>query len=289
MLSFRFSPTISMMPYSATKLAVSVLGSSSSGNATLVWNGKSAILVDCGFGPGYLEKSLRTKGFRIEDLAGVLITHVHRDHVNEWCVRKLIKVRIPIYCPLGIELHLQVQYDTLARASHLGLLKAIDKSELDLAGFQVRPFEVPHDSPGGCFGYNISSETDGRTKKVTVSTDIANPTNVAARCIADSDVVVIESNHDLDMLENSGRPLWLKRRIREFGHLSNDQCASTLLCAFDHSTRLPQAIMLAHVSQECNTNQIAVACTSEALNRQGIDGISVVETFPHRVGRTVSV
>ncbi len=97
------------MPDSISKLAVCVLGSSSAGNATLVWNEKSAILVDCGFNPAYLEKSLGRNGFRIGDLSGVLITHVHGDHVNEWFVKKLIKARVPIHCPPEIELHLQAR------------------------------------------------------------------------------------------------------------------------------------------------------------------------------------
>lgn len=278
-----------MTSHSTVGLSVCVLGSSSAGNSTLVWNGASAILVDCGFNPGYLEKSLWEKGFRIHDLGGVLITHVHGDHVNGWFVRKLIKFGIPIYCPQAIELHLQVQYDALARASHLGLLRPLPEGGFDLAGFQVRSFEVPHDSPGGCFGYAISSCEAGRLTKVTVTTDIANPTDSAARSMADSDVIVIESNHDIEMLENSARPLWLKRRIREFGHLSNDQCAGMLMNVLDHSTMLPKAVLLAHVSQECNTNQIALECTSERLDREGIRGITVAETYPHRAGRPVSV
>lgn len=277
-----------MIPDSASKLAVCVLGSSSAGNATLVWNEKSALLVVCGFNPGYLEKSLGRNGFRIEDLSGVLITHVHGDHVNEWFVKKLIKARIPIHCPPEIELHLQARYDALARASHLGLLKTFGEGELDIAEFHVQAFPVPHDSPGGCFGYSILSETAGRTRKITITTDIAYPTDSAARHIANSDVIVVESNHDVDMLEKSGRPLWLKRRIRELGHLSNDQCASILLTVFDHSTSLPQAVVLAHVSQECNTNQLALACTGGAMDKQGINGIAVLETHPLRAGGVVT-
>jgi phosphoribosyl 1,2-cyclic phosphodiesterase len=168
-------------------------------------------------------------------------------------------------------------------------LRVLPDGEVDLAGFQVQSFAVPHDSPGGCFGYSICSWEEGALKKVTVTTDIANPTDSAAQCIANSDIVVIESNHDVDMLENSRRPLWLKRRIREFGHLSNDQCAGMLLSVLGNSTKLPRAVMLAHVSQECNTNQLALETTNEALDGEGIRGIDVAATYPHRAGEVVCV
>jgi phosphoribosyl 1,2-cyclic phosphodiesterase len=107
--------------------------------------------------------------------------------------------------------------------------------------------------------------------------------------IANSDVIVIESNYDVDMLENSRRPVWLKRRIQEDGHLSNDQCAESLLQIIDQSQTLPQSIALAHISQECNTNALALECTEMTLGGQGINGISVFETHPDRPGRTITV
>lgn len=269
-----------MEPDCSSSLTVCVLGSSSAGNSTLVRSGNSALLVDCGFSPAYMKMNLRHCDLEIEDLTGVLITHVHNDHVNEWFVKKLIKARVPVYCPPEIELHLQARYDALARASHLGLLKAFRKGALDLDGLLVQSFEVPHDSPGGCFGYSVLSQAGDKTKKVTVATDIAHPTESIAQHFADSDLLVIESNHDPDMLENSGRPLWLKRRIREKGHLSNTQCGEILLNVFDRSTKQPQSVMLAHVSQECNTNDLAVECAQKVIDEEGITSTGLVETFP---------
>jgi phosphoribosyl 1,2-cyclic phosphodiesterase len=247
------------------------------------------MLVDCGFSPGYMVTNLTHCGIGIEDLTGVLITHVHSDHVNEWFVKRLIKARIPIYCPPEIELHLQARYDALACASHLGLLKAFRKNELELGGLLVENFEVPHDSPGGCFGYSVSTTSAGKPTKVTVATDMAHPIESALQHFADSDILVIESNHDVDMLEHSGRPLWLKRRIRENGHLSNDQCAEILLNVLNHSTKLPQTVMLAHVSQECNTNVLAVECAAEIMDNIGVDSVAITETHPFEPSRVVTV
>jgi phosphoribosyl 1,2-cyclic phosphodiesterase len=270
-------------------LSTCVLGSSSAGNSTLIWNSGTAILVDCGFSPAYITSQLRRLGLSLQDLDGVFITHIHGDHVNEWTVKKLVDERIPIHCPPQIEPHLQKKYSGLARASRQSLLKPIKNSEIELSEFVIRTFEVPHDSDGGCFGYNIFYDAEGRTKKVSVSTDMAYPTKSAAGHFANSDVIVIESNYDVDMLEKSARPVWLKRRIQEDGHLSNDQCGESLLQIIDKSQTLPKSIALAHISQECNTNALALECTEAALDGQGISGISVVETHPDRPGRTITV
>ena len=225
----------------------------------------------------------------IPDLSGVLITHIHGDHVNEWTIGRFVNARVPIFCPPKIEKHLQKKYYGMARAAKEGLLRTIHKSETAVNEFHIHTFEVPHDSDGGCFGYSVSFDAEGKTKKVSVSTDIAHPTESAVSGMADSDVIVLESNYDEDMLEQSGRPAWLKRRIREDGHLSNDQCGDALLQIIDRSQSLPKSLALAHVSRECNTNALALACTQRALDRQGLGGIDIAETHPARPGRTITV
>ena len=277
------------MSHLKNELSTCVLGSSSGGNSTLVWNSGTAILIDCGFSPAYITSQLRRLGLTIQDLDGVFITHIHGDHVNEWTVKKLVDERIPIHCHPHIEPYLQKKYSGLARASRQSLLKPIKNSEIELSEFVIRTFEVPHDSDGGCFGYNIFYDAEGRTKKVSVSTDMAYPTKSAVGHIANSDVIVIESNYDVDMLEKSARPFWLKRRIQEDGHLSNDQCGESMLQIIDKSQTLPKSIALAHISQECNTNALALECTENALDGQGIRGIRVFETHPDRPGRTITV
>ena len=270
-------------------LSTCVLGSSSAGNATLVWSAETAILIDCGFTPGYITLRLRKLGLNISDLDAVFITHIHGDHVNDSAVGKLVTERVPIYCPPEIEKQLRKKYASAAVASRHGVLNPIEKLEIELNQMSVRSFEVPHDSEGGCFGYSVNYVAGGRTKKVSVSTDMAHPTATIVDHMANSDVIVIESNYDVQMLEASARPLWLKRRIRVDGHLSNDQCGESLAQIMERSQTLPKTVALAHVSQECNTNQIAVQCTEEALERMGIRGVSVSETYPDKPSRTITV
>lgn len=257
-------------------VAVCVLGSSSSGNATLVRSGDTAVLVDCGFPPRYIIQHLSKLGMRLEELTGIFITHIHSDHVNPWFVRRAMTANVPLYCPADIELHLQARYEVLATASHEGMLKTIQSDIILLEKLLIRPFAIPHDSAGGCFGYVLENGTE----KIVVATDMAIPTVSAEAHCADADILVIESNHDVTMLEESGRPLWVKKRIRERGHLSNHECATLLRNAFNRSSRLPRIIMPAHVSKECNTNDIALATIQEMLSSEGIAGIDVRPTHP---------
>ena len=270
-------------------LSTCVLGSSSAGNATLVWSAETAILIDCGFTPGYITIQLRKLGLSISDLDAVFITHIHGDHVNESSVGKLFREHVQIYCPPEVESQLKRKYHSAATASRHGLLKPITKSEVTLDHLMIRSFEVPHDSEGGCFGYSVLHDAGGTTRKVSVITDLANTTKSAVDHMANSDVIVIESNYDAQMLEDSARPTWLKRRIREDGHLSNDQCAESLLQIIDKSQTLPRSLALAHVSQECNTNALARGCTKAALDNQGIGDINLFETYPDRPGHTIVV
>jgi len=274
---------------SPSPLSICVLGSSSGGNSTLIWSPETAILIDCGFNPLYMVNALRFRGIELQDLDGVFITHVHGDHVNEFTVGRLVDKDIPIFCPPHIEAHLKHRLRSFARASRQNLLKPMKQMETQVGDFVVQPFEVPHDSDGGCFGYTVASGIDGSTKKISVTTDIAHPTPSASRSMADSDVIVIESNYDPEMLENSARPGWLKKRIRENGHLSNEQCAESVLDTIERSKKLPSTVALAHVSQECNTNQLALKCTRLALEARGITSISLAETHPDRPGKTIVV
>ncbi len=272
-----------------SSLSVSVLGSSSSGNATLIWNSGTALLIDCGFGPSYIGRALRKVGLVFEDLDGVFVTHIHGDHVNGWTLGKLALARVPVYCPQSIERHLRRKYLGAGIAAHKDLLKPMESTEIRVNDVFVRHFEVPHDSAGGCYGYNILSDDGSGRRKITVSTDLARPTKTAVEHMANSDALVIESNYDVDMLERSRRPEWLKRRIREDAHLSNDQCADTVVQVLDRSGSLPSHIALAHVSRECNTNKLAAECTGQVLERLGVKNMNLVETYPEKGSKVMEV
>jgi len=262
----------------ADGIAVQVLGSSSAGNCTLVRGSRHAVLIDCGFSPKYIARGLSAHGLEMADLAGVLITHTHGDHLNDDAITALTAAGVPIYCPAPIRGPLTRQYRAGAAAMRQGLLRALGPGDPMIGSFGVEAFEVPHDSPGGCFGYSLV-EGDA---KVAFATDVGFPLERLVRHFGGAQTIVIESNHDPGMLERSGRPEWLKRRIRERGHLSNDQCAELLTAVVRRSTVLPTTVVLAHISQECNTNPLAVRTASGALTRESAGGVAVIESFKDR-------
>ena len=267
----------------AAGVTVQVLGSSSAGNCTLIRGSQHALLIDCGFSPRYIARGLRAHGLELADLAGVLITHTHGDHLNDGALTALTDAGVSIYCPHAIRGPLTRQYRAGAAALRKGMLKGLGDGDPMIGTLGVEAFEVPHDSPGGCFGYTI---IDGESR-VTLATDVGFPQERLVRHFAGSSMIVIESNHDPEMLERSGRPEWLKRRIRERGHLSNGQCAELLTAVLRSASVLPTTVILAHISQECNTNPLAVRSARNALARGGADAVSVVESFKDRPSEVV--
>lgn len=258
---------------------VRVLGSSSAGNSTLVWNQRNALLVDCGLSPRYILKHLSSLDMEPPALSGLLITHAHGDHVNNDAISLLIENRIPVFARHELTKVLRNTYPALDRASRLGLLRDFDGRGMELESFEVRAFSVPHDSPGGCFGFAISAGSGAGRRKLSIATDLGFARDGLVDEFRDSDAIVIESNHDLGMLENSGRPAWLKKRIKEIGHLSNDQCASFVTDIIRNSAAPPRGVVLAHISQQCNTNRLADDTTSGVLRASGFASVSVVQSF----------
>jgi phosphoribosyl 1,2-cyclic phosphodiesterase len=256
-----------------------ILGSSSAGNSTLVWTDRSALLVDCGFSPRYLLKQLSSLGVSLPAVGGLVITHAHGDHVRDVAIALLLESSVPVYIRHELAGVLTRMYPSLARASRLGILREFDGRGTAVGSFEVDAFPVPHDSPGGCFGFSVSAGMGGARRRMTFATDLGFiPAGLEER-FRDSDAIVIESNHDAEMLENSGRPPWLKKRIRELGHLSNDQCAAFVAGVVRSSAAPPRGVVLAHLSQQCNTPRLAEDATAEALRAGGCADVPVLPSF----------
>jgi len=111
-----------------------------------------------------------------------------------------------------------------------------------------------------------------------VTTDLGHATPEVINACRDADAIVVESNHDVGMLESSGRPAWLIKRIKQIGHLSNEQCSELVTTVTQESRVPPRAVVLAHISQQCNTNALAVEATQRSLDRLGCRETAVVES-----------
>jgi phosphoribosyl 1,2-cyclic phosphodiesterase len=247
-----------------------VLGSSSAGNCTVVWNNGRGLLVDCGFSLRYISRHLQDVGLSIRSIGGVLITHTHGDHVQPETLRRLLDFRVPIVCPASVADDLTLRYASARKARDKGLLKPMSDHGAAVEGFEVEAYAVPHDASGGCYGYVVHHATLMGRSSIALATDLGYPPGGLARRFAGANALVIESNHDLRMLESSRRPVWLKQRIRDVGHLSNDQSACFVLDILGQAHTPPQAIVLAHLSGECNTPALALASMQRALHSVGL-------------------
>ncbi len=271
------------------KLFFHSLGSSSSGNSALIWDDKTNILVDCGFNPTYMRKHLRAIDKDLTDIKAVLVTHSHADHVNAYFIREMESFGIPVYCHEEVLDPIFKRHHHFLKQLHKRVFHTFRNDEFSIGELTVKAFEVQHDSEGGCFGYAISKKTDAGVKKISIATDLAVPEPHIIDEFVDADVMMIESNHDIEMLDNSPRTVWLKHRIKTTGHLSNEECALFAVEAVKKSANRPHTIVLAHLSSQCNTHELAHSCTKDALESAGYGGIRISLTNKNNPGEVIEV
>lgn len=232
------------------------LGSGSSGNATVVQArgaaGLTHLLVDCGLGIRELDKRLGAAGMLAEQVDAIFITHEHGDHIG--CARQLaLRERIPVYMSEGT-------YAGIGQPDFDGLLRiACDGVAVDLGDLQVRPFTVPHDAREPL----QLTCTDGATR-LGVVTDLGHVSAHVLQELAGCATLLLECNHDEEMLRGGSYPPFLKRRVGgAYGHLANSAAAAlaqSLLAA--GSLR---RVLAAHLSEQNNTPDLARQALVDAL------------------------
>lgn len=226
------------------------LGSGSRGNALLVESGSTRILVDCGFGPRELELRLARLGVDPRQIDAVLVTHEHGDHVSgvARCAARF-----------GFAIHLS--HGTCAAAN---LVASVGVSRIDsytafaVGELEIQPFPVPHDAREPT-QFVIGN---GR-HRLGVLTDAGSVTPHMVAMLDGCDALVLECNHDPEMLERSDYPRSLKQRIGgRLGHLAN-AAAAGLLERIDR--RRLQHVVAAHLSEQNNRPELAQAALARPL------------------------
>ena len=236
------------------------LFSGSSGNCAYVAAGNTRILIDAGLTGKAVCSALESIHVLPESLNGILITHEHSDHVKAAGILSR-KYRIPIYAN-------EPTWNAMARL--VGDVHPAQRRMFDTDGdffigdLSVSPFAIPHDvaSP---VGYRVFA--GGRS--VATATDMGYFSKDVLKRIAGSDIVLLESNHDPDMLlQNPHYSQALKRRILgRNGHLSNDMCAEGILKLYESGVR---HVVLGHLSAENNTPELALATSVNLAAEHGI-------------------
>lgn len=230
------------------------LGSGSTGNATLVEADgllPFRLLIDCGLGFKHLSCRLGQAGLQPDDIDAVFITHEHGDHIG--CARTLaLRYRVPVWMSRGT-------FAGIGSPDFDGLLHfAKDSQPINLGGLQLTPFGVPHDAREPLQAHC----TDGAVK-LGVVTDLGHATRRVLQQLAGCDALVLECNHDSDLLAASAYPTSLKRRVGgELGHLSN-HAAAEIAGAVKHGKL--KHLVAAHLSQQNNRPGLARQAMCEAL------------------------
>lgn len=237
---------------------IRTLASGSSGNAALFSWGETHLLIDMGISCRRICRSLAALGLTPEVLSGVFITHEHGDHIGGLATY-IKKYRTPIYCTPAVSRQLSYRLagiEPLLRPVESGKCVSFGKVEMDI-------LSTSHDCRGSAACHIRTPE--GRVGYLTDTGYIPEKTGEG---LLGADILVLESNHDTDMLLAGPYPYPLKKRILGTeGHLSNDAAAEFAVESVRAGTR---TILLAHLSAENNTPELALLTVGSALREAGL-------------------
>ncbi|MDR2753529.1 MAG: MBL fold metallo-hydrolase [Oscillospiraceae bacterium] len=240
------------------------LFSSSAGNCILVGGAAGGVLIDAGVSAKRIAQALAAAQCDAQKIAAVFVTHEHNDHVaglRVLCERH----HIPVFATPGT-------LEFLAREGKISAkmqVQPMPAGGVEAGGLLVRAFKTSHDASEPC-GFCCEDESGHRT---AVATDTGCITEETRAALLGCDTVMLESNHEVTMLQNGGYPYWLKRRILgDQGHLSNVVCASFLPALLQRGAG---RFFLGHLSRENNTPALARATATAAFDamgaRKGVD------------------
>ena len=234
--------------------------SGSKGNCSYVSDGETNILIDIGISATRAEKFLSVLGVN-PDTVEVFVTHSHTDHIGG----------LKVFCKKHPTAKVHCRRESAGEVYRItGVMPTVDEARVvSVGGLTVTAVAVPHDVP--CFGYVVRSGE----RRVAVVTDVGAVDEPVIDELGRCNIVMLESNHDVAMLRNNKNySQALKARIASrYGHLSNADCAAA--CAM-LASRGVNSFILAHLSEENNTQELALSVVGGALNAVGRSGIRVV-------------
>ncbi|NKB25467.1 MAG: MBL fold metallo-hydrolase [Kiritimatiellae bacterium] len=252
-------------------LQVCVLGSGSSGNCTYVASPSTAILVDVGLSGKETEKRLGKINAEISVIKGICISHEHNDHILGLRVFHR-RHHIPLYANRGT-------IDAVMRDPKQSKLEwnvFSTGSSFTIGDIHIDPFSVPHDAYDPV-GFIVGTQD----AKVGIVTDMGAVTHLIRERLRQCQAIVIEANYDENLLKDVQRPWHLKQRIRgRQGHLSNELAAEVVA---DIASPHLRQVFLAHLSEECNRQDLALKITENRLIHSGHTHVKVKLSYPDRI------
>ncbi|MCU6711029.1 MBL fold metallo-hydrolase [Paenibacillus sp. J5C_2022] len=250
-------------------LRFTILASGSTGNATIVQGSERTVLIDAGLSAKKLDELMRGQGISGHDIDALLVTHEHSDHIKGLGAFAR-KYELPIYAN-------EATWGAMER--HVGKIEQEKRvyietgEELEFGTLRVQSYPISHDAAepvGYCFQEN--------GEKLSLATDLGYVSDKVKQHIIDSDVLVLESNHDTEMLRMGRYPWNIKRRIlSDVGHLSNVAAGEALIELMTDRTK---RVYLAHLSLDHNQMDLAMLTVNSILENNGI--FYKKEEFPLR-------
>ncbi len=242
------------------KLEFCSLSSGSSGNSTYVAAGNTRLLIDAGLSGKAISGALESIGVLPESLSAILVTHEHIDHIKGVGILSR-KYRVPVYAN-------ELTWEKMARTVGeipIGLRRVFEtENDFYVDDLGVRPIAITHDTVEP-----VAFRVFAGGRSVAVATDMGAVPKRVIKQLAGVDLLLMESNHDIDMLKQNPRySETLKRRILGTrGHLSNDSCAIALMELYESGVK---HVLLGHLSQDNNTPELAMSTVSNALSDKGL-------------------
>ena len=255
-------------------MIVTSLSSGSSGNASFLESDGHILLVDCGLSAKRIAEAVKALGFSMSDVDGLLLTHEHTDHIKG-LKRLMSAYGIPVYTSKGTAegtaAALRDDYFSYAGKELIHPVQA--DVGLTLGPFTVVPFHTYHDAADP-MGFRISTEE----YSAAVMTDTGHYDSYITDHLLGLDALIVEANHDVDMLLTGPYPHMLKRRILSgTGHLSNETCGELLTEIMN--PRLKN-VLLGHLSHENNTHRLALETVMRKLSDAGAGGNAYISVAP---------
>ena len=237
-------------------------GSGSSGNCYYLATATDGLMIDIGVGLRTLKKNCRDYGIPLASVKHLLITHDHADHIKS-VGSFSYDYHLPVYATKAVHIGIDHNY-CITRKVADEMKKCITVGDtFTLGEFKIRPFAVPHDASENV-GYEI--EAEGVT--FVIITDAGSVTEEMKATIARADYLVIEANHDEEMVENGPYPAFLKKRILSAsGHMSNKVCGQLIA---ENMTEKLKHVWLCHLSEENNHPELARKTVEAIMRSYGI-------------------
>jgi phosphoribosyl 1,2-cyclic phosphodiesterase len=239
-------------------MKVCVLASGSGGNAIYVQQGATRVLIDAGLAGREIDVRLRSIGVDVTRLMGIVVSHEHGDHISGVGVLAR-KIRCPVWLTPGT-------FDA-ARGKFRGRerIRFFDNDQdFTIGDLSFQPFTISHDASDP-----VNFVVDDSQSRVGIATDMGTVSHLAFDRLSETDLVILESNYDREMLMNGTYPWSVKQRINgSQGHLENSEASDTLGRLIDNGL---EQVVLAHLSAENNSPELATAASRAVIESRGLN------------------